>query len=147
MPWFFMVALLGYGRRYLSAAGRDWFGGRRSRGFAGRFLRYADEASYPVYLLHQTVIVAVAFLVVRVDAGAGVKFVAVLFGSLLATVLLYELVVRRVGVTRFLFGMKPLRRAVGDVAQRPAGVMRRTAGTEPIGDRGMAGIASQRGAA
>ncbi len=35
-------------------------------------------------------------------------FVLVFVGSLLTTVALYELVVKRTNVTRFLFGMKPL---------------------------------------
>ena len=40
-------------------------------------IQYADFA-YPVYLLHQTVIVMVAFVVVRWEAGVGVKFGAVI---------------------------------------------------------------------
>ena len=96
LPWCFLVALLGYGRRLLRSS--------------SRFLTYADEASYPVYLLHQTVIVMVAFVVVRWEAGVGLKFGAILLVSLLVTLLVYEVAVRRVGVTRLLFGMKPLRR-------------------------------------
>ena len=96
MPWCFMVALLGYGRRLLRSS--------------SRILAYADEASYPTYLLHQTVIVIVAFVAIRWEVGVAVKFAAVLFVSLLVTGLVYELAVRRVGATRFLFGMRPLRR-------------------------------------
>jgi len=97
VPWCFMVALLGYGRRFLSSS--------------NRIMTYADKASYPVYLLHQTVIVAVAFVVVQWEVGVAVKFGAILLISLPATVLVFELVVRRVGVTRFLFGMTSQRRA------------------------------------
>jgi peptidoglycan/LPS O-acetylase OafA/YrhL len=114
MPWCCLVALLGYGRRLLRSA--------------GRVARYLGEASYPVYLLHQTVIVMVAFAVVGWDAGVALKFAVTLSASLLVTMLVYELAVRRVAVTRFLFGMKPLRRAAGAKA-RPEGV-----GAAPIGD-------------
>jgi glucan biosynthesis protein C len=107
MPWFFMVALLGYGRRFLGATSRF------ATGLAGRLLRHADEASYPVYLLHQTVIVAVAFLVVQLQVGVALKFAAILIGSLVATVLIYEVALRRVRVARFLSGMKPLPRRSG----------------------------------
>ena len=96
MPWCFMVALLAYGRRFLRSSGRVG--------------AYAAEASYPAYLLHQTVIVAVAFVVVRWEAGVALKFAAILCVSLLVTMLIYELAIRRVGAARFLFGMKPLRR-------------------------------------
>ena len=76
MPWCFLVALLGYGRRLL----------RSSSGF----VTYAGEASYPVYLLHQTVIVAVAFVVVQWEVGVAVKFAAILSVSLLVSVLVYR---------------------------------------------------------
>jgi peptidoglycan/LPS O-acetylase OafA/YrhL len=46
VPWFFVVACLGYGRKLLAKG--------------GALLKYAAPASYPVYLLHQTVIAAVA---------------------------------------------------------------------------------------
>ena len=113
MPWCFMVALLAYGRRFLRSSGRVG--------------AYAAEASYPVYLLHQTVIVAVAFVVVRWEAGVALKFAAILCVSLLVTMLIYELAIRRVGATRFLFGMKPLRRtarASGVPAERSIRVCR-----------------------
>jgi peptidoglycan/LPS O-acetylase OafA/YrhL len=137
MPWFFMVALLGYGRRFLGASGR------LAGGFAGRFVRYADEASYPAYLLHQTVIVAVAFLVVRWDAAVGVKFATILVGSLVVTMLVYDLVVRRVGAIRFLFGMKALRREVGKAAV-PAGS---ESAARPADDRVAAGFTGTTSAA
>jgi glucan biosynthesis protein C len=119
LPWCFLVALMAYGRRFLRSS--------------SRFLAYADEASYPVYLLHQTVIVIVGFVVVQWGVGAPVKFVAALFVSLLVTLLVYELAVRRVGATRFLFGMRPLRRkapAVEAPAESPAlGLRERTFAT------------------
>ena len=102
LPWCCLVALLAYGRRFLRSS--------------NRFTSYAAEASYPVYLLHQTVIVAVAFVVVRWDAGVAVKFSAILLASVLVSVLVYELAIRRLGAVRFLFGMKPLRTTVSPVA-------------------------------
>ena len=122
MPWCFMVALLAYGRRFLRSSGRVG--------------AYAAEASYPAYLLHQTVIVAVAFVVVRWEAGVALKFAAILCVSLLVTMLIYELAIRRVGAARFLFGMKPLRRtarASGVPAERSIrGLPGRTV-TAPVG--------------
>ncbi len=106
MPWCFMVALLGYGRRYLRAS--------------NRVLAYADEASYPVYLLHQTVIVLVAFVVVGWDVSVAAKYAAILLASFVVSVVVYEVAVRRLGVTRFVFGMKAPRRAARPAAVRPA---------------------------
>jgi glucans biosynthesis protein C len=95
-PWFFLVAILGYGRRFLS--------------FTNRRLEYAAQASYPVYILHQTVIVAVAFFVVQWQTGPAAKFVAIVVLSLLTSLLVYDALVRRVNVLRFLFGMKMQKR-------------------------------------
>lgn len=72
-----------------------------------RLLRYANEGAYPWYILHQTVIVAVASPVVRWDLGVLPRFVVVLVTSFGVTLLLYEVVVRRWNAVRFLFGLKP----------------------------------------
>jgi glucans biosynthesis protein C len=91
--WCWTTALLGLGRRYLAAS--------------GPLLRYAREASYPIYILHQTVIAAIAFFVVAWDASVAVKYVAILVAASAGTLLIYEFVVRRFDPVRFLFGMKP----------------------------------------
>lgn len=93
--WCWTLAILGYGKRYLS--------------FRNRFLDYANEGIYPFYILHQTVIVIVGFYVVQVEEGILAKFLFTSTISLLGTVALYEFCVRPFRLTRFLFGMKPPR--------------------------------------
>jgi peptidoglycan/LPS O-acetylase OafA/YrhL len=95
--WIWVLALLGAGHAFLNAD--------------RRILRYAGEASYPFYILHQTVIVAVAYAVVGWNVGVVPKYAAVVLGSLGLTLALYELCVRRWSATRFLFGMKGRRPA------------------------------------
>jgi membrane-bound acyltransferase YfiQ involved in biofilm formation len=73
----------------------------------GPLLRYAREASYPVYILHQTVIVLIAFVMVGWQVNIGLKYLAILLAASVGTLLVYELLVRRFTPTRFLFGMKP----------------------------------------
>jgi glucans biosynthesis protein C len=85
----------------------------------GRAIRYANQAVLPVYVLHQTVIVVIGFYVVQWEVGALVKYPVISLAALVATLLLYDLGVRRAAVTRLLFGMKP-------VARR--GIRERTAG-------------------
>ena len=91
--WRWTLALLGLGRRYLTAS--------------GPLLRYAREVSYPIYILHQTVIVAIAFVVVGWQMGIAVKYGAILLAASVGTLLIYEFLVRRVNPMRFLFGLKP----------------------------------------
>ena len=92
-PWFFILALLVYGRRLLN--------------FTNRFLKYFAEGAYPIYILHQTIIVIIAFFVVQWGFGAGAKYAIIVALSFVGTILAYDILVRRTNVTRFLFGMKP----------------------------------------
>jgi hypothetical protein len=69
------------------------------------------------------VIVAVAYVVVRWDAGLWPRDAAIVLLSLGLTLALYELVVRRRNVTRVLFGLKPRPRSQVEpslVVDRPA---------------------------
>ena len=67
----------------------------------------------PFYLLHEPVIVAFAWFIVRWHAPIGVKYPALVVVSFTATLALYEPAVRRYRITRLLFGMKTPQRAVG----------------------------------
>ena len=70
---------------------------------------YANQAVLPFYLLHEPVIVAAAFIIVRWHAPIGIKYPALVAVSFTATLVIYELAVRRYRITRLLFGMKPER--------------------------------------
>jgi len=72
-----------------------------------RAARYANEAALPFYLLHEPVIVAAAWLIVRWQAPIAAKYPALVIVSFAATLGLYEALVRRFRVTRLLSGMKP----------------------------------------
>ena len=106
--WCMLLGLLGLAQRYLTAG--------------GRVLAYSTEAAYPFYILHQTVIVAVAYLVVQWEVASGFKFAAIACASFGLTLLVYEVAVRRWGPVRFLFGMKPRKRR--DDSTPPAPPMR-----------------------
>ena len=82
------------------------FIGMRYLDFSNKWLQYAQEAVLPFFLLHQPVIIAIAFYVVQWQAGIPVKLVTVVLGSFVVTLAIYELVIRRIGPLRTLFGMK-----------------------------------------
>lgn len=90
--WFWVLAILGYGRRYLSRP--------------SALLAYANEAIYPFYILHQTVIVIVVFYVIQTNDSVLVKFLFTACWSFVVTMALYHFLVRPFAVTRLLFGMK-----------------------------------------
>jgi glucans biosynthesis protein C len=79
----------------------------------GGMARYVNEAVLPFYVLHQTPIVIFGFYVVQWRVGVAAKFLTISLTSLLVTILVYDLCVRRSNVTRVLFGMGP-----GETARR-----------------------------
>jgi len=95
--WMMLLGMLGAGRRWLD---------RPSVALA-----YLGESSYPVYILHQTVIVVVASFVVYWHVPGVVQWLLVLTFAVAGTFAIYE-GVRRVGALRFLFGMRPKVRAL-----------------------------------
>ncbi|MDX1436213.1 MAG: acyltransferase family protein [Anaerolineales bacterium] len=77
----------------------------RRLNITNRWLVYGNEAVLPFYLLHQPVIIAIAFFVVQMTWSLPVKAVLVVFGSLFVTLGLVE-IVRRIPLLRILFGVK-----------------------------------------
>jgi hypothetical protein len=71
-----------------------------------RVERYANEAVLPFYILHKTIIVVIAFYVVKWNCSALLKFSVIAMSALTITLLLYEVAIKRIKATRFLFGMK-----------------------------------------
>lgn len=84
--------------------------GRRLFNFRNSLLEYANDGSYPFYILHQTVLVAIALGIVELNVPWPAKYCLLLVGTLGITALIYELLVRRWRPVRFLFGMRPLPR-------------------------------------
>jgi len=93
--WSWLLAILGLGGRYL-----NWNNG---------FLTYANEAVLPFYILHQTVIIMIGFYIVQWNISVGIKYLTISTTSFIAIMLIYEFLVRRINVLRFLFGMKPMK--------------------------------------
>ena len=70
-------------------------------------MRYASEAVLPFYILHHPVVVIAAFWVVQWQTGIAFKYVSITLASFAATFGIYEGLVKRFRVTRWIFGMRP----------------------------------------
>lgn len=90
--WSCLIAILGFGARHLRTS--------------NRFLKYANETVLPFYVLHQTIILAIGFHVIRLDTPLWLEYLIIVVSSFAATMALYELFIRRINVLRFLFGLK-----------------------------------------
>jgi len=94
--WWMLCAILGYARTYLD------------RPF--RWLPWANEAVYPWYVLHQSLIVGIAYWMLPMHLGPVVEPALVLLGTVAGCALLHALI-RRNAVLRPLFGLKRQPRA------------------------------------
>jgi glucan biosynthesis protein C len=90
--WFWLMAIMGLGHRHLS--------------FSRPALTHLNRTVLPFYILHQPVIVIIAFFLVGWAAPVPVKYIVLAILSFVVIMTLYEGAVRRIGVLRFLFGMK-----------------------------------------
>jgi glucan biosynthesis protein C len=82
------------------------FVGMRFLDFTNRWLRYGREAALPFFVLHQPVIIVIAFFVVQWNAGIWLKLPIVVLSSFVVSISLYELLVRRIGPLQRALGMK-----------------------------------------
>jgi hypothetical protein len=84
--------------------------------FSTPFLKYANEAVLPFYILHQTVLLIVGYFVIRWDIPDLAKWLLIVLISFAIIMGLYERLVRRNNTLRFLFGMKSLSREAAPVS-------------------------------
>ena len=91
--WLWLLAIIGFGLHYCN--------------FNNKFLAYANEAVLPFYILHQTIIVTIAFYLIGLYIPVGIKYFIIASTSMIAILALYEIFIRRLNILRFLFGLRP----------------------------------------
>lgn len=79
-------------------------------------LAYMTEAALPVYILRQTLIVFAVYHMHAVNLPLAVKILMTLSFSILGSLALYEVVIRRSRWLRLMFGVKPRAREIGPEA-------------------------------
>jgi len=90
--WSWLLTFLGFAGRHLD--------------FSNGFLKYANEAVLPFYILHQTVIVVIGYFIADWRWTVFPKYLFLAGTSFIVIMILYEFAVKRVNLLRFLFGMK-----------------------------------------
>lgn len=90
--WTLVTTLLGYGQ--------VWFNKK------SRLLQLCNEAIYPFYILHQTVIVVLGYYVIQLNTSVILKLSLLLFTSFPLILILYRLFILPFKLPRLLFGMK-----------------------------------------
>ncbi len=94
--WSWMLFVLYFGMRFLNVS--------------NKLIRYLNDAILPFYVLHFFVIVMITFFFAQWQVATVPKFLVVSTLSLATTLVIYDVLIRRIPVMRWLFGMK---RAMG----------------------------------
>jgi len=105
--WSSLLAVLGYGMRYLTAN--------------RRLLSYANEAVLPFYILHQPVILILGSFIIPLSLSILAKYLIIAPLAFGITLGLYEFGIRRVNPVRRVFGLKARKPALPapDVVAQP----------------------------
>lgn len=89
--WATLLAILGYGKRYLN---------RESR-----YMTYFNPAAFPVYIVHQTFLIAAGYYILKVVDHGIVPYLSIMLVTFLLSIAAYE-VIRRVKPLGVVFGLK-----------------------------------------
>lgn len=89
--WLTLIVILGYGKKHLNKK--------------HRILSYMNKAAFPIYVLHQTVLIIVSVYIVRIKGLIYYKFGLIVLLTLVLCILLYE-ILKRIPITRWLLGIK-----------------------------------------
>lgn len=91
--WLLVVGVLNVGLRFFA--------------FSNTLLHYLNEAAYPLYVIHMPVLILVGLPIINWDIPRLAALVIIVVAGLALTLGIYEFGIKRVGVLRMLFGLKP----------------------------------------
>lgn len=89
--WNTLLVLLVFGKKFWN---------RRTR-----FTEYFNKASYPIYILHQSILVVLAYYIVQMSSSMTVQVMGICFGSFVLSVLAYH-IIKGIPFVRKLVGIK-----------------------------------------
>jgi hypothetical protein len=103
--WFLILAILGFAKQHLN--------------IRTKFLVFANEAVYPFYILHQTIIVAAGYYIVQLPMGIAPKLIILVLVTFVSLVGIYRYLIRPFVITRILYGLKARKKTVVKLQEEP----------------------------
>lgn len=92
MGWLVILSIISYAIKFLN--------------FSNKWLKPLNEAIYPFYIIHQTILTVLAFYIVQLDLHWGIKLLMVMIGTLIGSAGVYKLIIYPLKPLWFFFGMK-----------------------------------------
>lgn len=90
--WIIILTIIGFAKKYLNTT--------------SNILQYLNQAVFPFFIIHQTIIVAIGYWIVQLKVSILTKYLLLSICSSMVIYSLYEYVIKRTKLTRFLYGMK-----------------------------------------
>lgn len=90
--WTLVTTILGYGQVWLNKK--------------SALLKMCNEAIYPFYILHQTIIIILGYYIIQLDISILLKMVLLILGSFPLIIAIYRVLIYPFKIPRILFGMK-----------------------------------------
>jgi glucans biosynthesis protein C len=90
--WLTLIVILGYGNKFLN--------------FSHKFVPYMNEASFPIYIIHQSVLVVVGYFILKFKIGVFLEYLLIMAVTFIISVMIYEFIIKRIPLTRWIFGVK-----------------------------------------
>lgn len=91
VAWIGSCALIGFAKQYLNTP--------------SKILSYFNIASFPIYILHQSILVAIGYYTLQYIDNLFLQIVCIMFGSFVLSILSYE-IVKRIPYARKLIGIR-----------------------------------------
>jgi hypothetical protein len=88
-----ILAVFGFGYKYLNKPSKS--------------LSYLSQGAYPIYIIHMLFQFLATSLILPMDISTSLKFVLVIAFTTLGSLATYDLIIKRIGFLRPLFGLKP----------------------------------------
>ncbi len=104
--WTWVMTAVGYGKKYLNRKAAP--------------LNYINQAVYPFYILHQTVIVVITYYVVKTNESILAKYLFTVILTFIISLSVYHLLIRPFALTRLLFGAKPEKKTGKNKVHQPS---------------------------
>jgi hypothetical protein len=90
--WSIILTIIGFAKKYLNTS--------------SSILQYLNQAVFPFFIIHQTIIVAIGYWIVQLKVSIFTKYMLLSTCSSIIIYALYEYVIRRTKLTRFVYGIK-----------------------------------------
>ncbi|MDG1021915.1 MAG: acyltransferase [Emcibacteraceae bacterium] len=92
LKWSWIAAIIGFAKRYLN--------------FTNNTLRYFGSIVYPLYILHQTVMIVIGYYIIDWGFSALIEYIMIALGTFAISLILIEGIIKQSNILRIFFGLK-----------------------------------------